>query len=78
MNQKTFNELLEARLTEVRRRLSAKRAEYSRDGDRLSHYKQAAALQRCFPARACFAQLAKHLVSLADMVDEEHSCLKRA
>jgi len=50
--------------------LCAKSKEYAREGDRLSNFKKAAGLSSCTPERACFGMAAKHLVSVADLVND--------
>jgi hypothetical protein len=50
--------------------LCAKAGDYSREGDRLSNFKKAAALQTCTPEKALMGMLSKHLVSVADLVND--------
>ncbi len=64
-----FNRVIRDRLQEIRRRLAAKGKEYAR-GDRLSNFKVAAAFQGVTPERALMGMLAKHLVSIADLVGD--------
>ena len=48
--------------------LGSKGKEYAPGEDRLSNFKKAANLQGLSPEQALFGMLAKHLVSLAEMV----------
>jgi uncharacterized protein YecA (UPF0149 family) len=76
MKQDIFSQLLEARLAETRRRLSAKAAEYAKgDGDRLHNFKEAADLEGSNPADALRGMLAKHWASIKDLVTAlNHPC----
>jgi hypothetical protein len=61
-------------LDEIQRRergvLVTKSGDYAREGDRLSSFKKAAALETCTPERALYGMMAKHLVSVADLVND--------
>lgn len=70
MTNDIFDEIVETQVMHSLDLLRKKGREYSPGGDRLEHFKKAAALQTCSPAKAAFGMLAKHLVSLSDMVDE--------
>lgn len=48
--------------------LGNKKKEYAPGQDRLSNFRKAAALQGIAPEQALFGMLAKHLVSVAEMV----------
>ena len=49
--------------------IGSKNAEYSRNGDKLHNFKQAAILQRCStPEKALLGMWSKHLVSIIDIV----------
>ena len=50
--------------------LDQKAEEYSWDGDRLSNFKKAGALQGCTPEAALLGMLVKHWVSICEMVDD--------
>ena len=56
-------------LYEIERTLGRKAEEYAR-GDRLSNFKKAAHLLGCTPERALLGFVAKHLVALADFVND--------
>lgn len=67
MDAAAFDQILAKRLKTTRELLASKGKEYARE-DRLSNFKKAAALMGGTPERACFGFLAKHLVSVADLV----------
>lgn len=69
MNEKTFAQLVDARLSHCNKVLTEKGEEYSRDGDRLWNFKRAAEKQGCTPAEALLGMKAKHDVSVDDFVD---------
>src|SRR5574343_971992 len=70
MTNKEFDAYLEERLQMIRNTLSRKAKEYANGKDRMHNFNVAAALQGCTPERALFGMMAKHLVSVADMVME--------
>lgn len=63
-----FDTVVERRLGLVRETLLVKGREYARDGDRLSNFKNGAALLRCSPERALLGYVAKQAVSVVDFV----------
>lgn len=74
MTQERFSELIQAQMNKCLSLLSTKGEEYAPEvgtrvevGDRLAHFKQAAALQNIPVEQAAFGMLAKHLTSIADM-----------
>lgn len=70
MNAKCFDEIVERRIKRIRILLTKKRAEYAPDGqDRLHNFNRAAAMLRIPRSQALLGMLAKHLVSILDMVD---------
>jgi hypothetical protein len=73
---KVFGDVLAAAHARERATLDAKGAEYAPGFDRLANFRAAAALQRCTPEKALMGMLAKHLVSIADLVNdaEEPPC----
>lgn len=81
MKIKTFNDIIQAQLERSAKLLTGKGREYAEGAevderiDRLAHFKKAAALQGGTPEQAAFGMLAKHLVSVSDMVasDETYS-----
>lgn len=74
MNVRTFDNIVQAQLDRSAQLLIGKGHEYAEGADidngidRLAHFKKAAALQNESPEQAAFGMLAKHLVSVADMV----------
>ncbi len=74
MTQTTFERIVTDQLSRTATLLVKKGKEYAEGAettqaiDRLAHFKKAAALQDETPAQAAFGMLAKHLVSIADMV----------
>jgi hypothetical protein len=68
MKNQVFTDILEARITNMRRVLAAKADEYAFGGDRLHNFKAAARIQEIAPEEALLGMLAKHLVSVLDMV----------
>lgn len=70
MTDAVFQTLLDARIQKMRDVLANKAKEYASNADRLHNFKQAAAMTRTTPAKALVGMLAKHLVSIFDMVDQ--------
>lgn len=68
MLAKDFDNLVAEEIEASVEMLKAKAAEYASDTDRLSNFKTAAALRGVSPADALMGMLAKHMVSVADMV----------
>lgn len=62
--EKVFNDMVE----QSRRILIAKGAEYANDGDRLINFKQAAHLEGVKQSTALAGMMAKHTVSIYDMI----------
>ncbi len=69
MTTEEFNRLVHERCEKIQAVLAAKSTEYAR-GDRLSNFKRAAAMMQETPERACAGMMAKHLVSVLDMIDD--------
>lgn len=63
-----FDVVVERRVALIRETLLVKGREYARDGDRLSNFKNGAALLRCSPERALLGYVAKQAVSVVDYV----------
>jgi hypothetical protein len=70
MHHKRFDKLVADRLDHCYNLLTVKGEEYSRNNDRLWNFKRAAEMQAIAPAEALRGMLAKHLVSVFDMVDQ--------
>ena len=68
MNTPEFEAIVNARIKKCKETLIVKAAEYAK-GDRLHNFQRAAAMLNCTPERALFGFLAKHLVSIIDIVD---------
>ena len=60
--------IVDEQIERCRSLLVEKGQEYAKGKDRLGSFKKAAALQGCTKEEAAFGMLAKHLVSLADMI----------
>ena len=79
MDQLTFERIITDQLSRSETLLTSKGREYAEGADvmqtidRLAHFKKAAVLQDKTPAQAAFGMLAKHLVSVADMVNSAGS-----
>jgi hypothetical protein len=68
MNEKEFDAILENRINAIRDTLSRKAKEYSH-GDRLYNFKRAAEILVTTPEKALAGMLAKHLVSVLDLIE---------
>lgn len=79
MDQLTFERIISEQIARSEALLMNKGKEYAEGADvmqtidRLAHFKKAAFLQDETPAQAAFGMLAKHLVSVADMVNSGDS-----
>ena len=69
MTNKDFNKIVEYRIKMIRSVLSKKAVEYAH-GDRLSNFNRAAAMLGQNREKALMGMLAKHLVSILDIIDE--------
>ena len=67
MLQEEFNDIVTKQMKKCWETLFNKGNEYSVQGDRLSHFKKAAAVMESTPKAALFGMLSKHLISLSDM-----------
>ena len=67
MTDEQFQEIVDQLIDRVRQTLHAKGKEYARD-DRLSNFKKSAHLQGITPEQALAGMLAKHIVSIYDLV----------
>jgi hypothetical protein len=70
MTETEFLRVFESRVDKCRTVLKSKNAEYARGGDKLSNFKKAAALQGCCPEKALQGMMAKHQVSISDMIND--------
>lgn len=64
-----FDAVIERRIGKTRALLLAKGNEYASPDSRFHNFVQGAALMRCTPERALLGYMAKHLVSIVDMID---------
>lgn len=69
MNQKEFEQILERRIGRIRITLESKNKEYASDSDKLHNFKRAGKMENCTPEKALVGMMAKHIVSLLDIVD---------
>lgn len=69
MKTEVFESILENRLLKISGVLGHKAKEYALGGDRLHNFKTAAALLQTTQAKALWGIAAKHLVSVADLVE---------
>jgi hypothetical protein len=69
MNDKEFETVVNSVFERCGGVLISKASEYAR-GDRLSNFKTAAALAKTTPEMALRGMLAKHIVSLWDLIDD--------
>lgn len=69
MTDQEFDAVLNARIKKIKMVLGKKAAEYAR-GDRLSNFKKAGAAMSCTPEQACVAFWMKHVISIADLVND--------
>lgn len=70
MNHEQFATLADNRLNHCRQVMVEKAKEYSRNGDRLHNFKRAADMDGTTPTRSLWGMWKKHLVSIADMIDD--------
>ena len=69
MDSNQFNTQLEHRINLIREVLFAKKAEYASRSDRMHNFKRAAAVLNTIPEAALIGMMAKHIVSVLDIVD---------
>ena len=67
MNAETFNKVIREQIERCENTLCKKADEYATD-DRLHNFKVAAGLQDCLPTTALAGMMAKHTVSVYDMI----------
>ncbi len=70
MNPEDFRRIEQDRLIRCEFVLQPKGEEYSRGGDRLHNFKDAAELLNCTPEQACLGMGVKHFVSIRDMIKD--------
>lgn len=69
MDTQKFNKIIEERIEKCRNMLCKKADEYATE-DRLHTFKVAAELQNCSPEEALAGMMAKHTVSVYDMIND--------
>lgn len=69
MKQEAFDEIMHRRMKVCEDVLRQKSSEYSTDEDKLHNFKRAAGMLRCSPERALVGMMAKHVISVLDIVD---------
>ena len=67
MNTETFNKIIREQIERCENTLCQKADEYATE-DRLHNFKVAAGLQDCLPTTALAGMMAKHTVSVYDMI----------
>ena len=72
MNNEQFEDVFNNRIFECRSVMSRKSSEYASNDDKLHNFKVAAQLQGCSEERALGGFLAKHIVSIFDLINSEH------
>lgn len=70
MKTERFNEVLESTINKCVRTLGCKAGEYATE-DRLHNFKVAARLQNCTPITALAGMMAKHTVSVYDLIKRQ-------
>lgn len=73
MQSEIFDELVAAQLRECQRTLSLKADEYAEDTDRLHNFRVSASLQGISMEQALGGMMAKHTISVYDMIYSEHA-----
>ena len=68
MNSQQFNSILANRIACINRTLATKAQEYA-IGDRLYNFKRAAGMLNTTPQKALLGMMAKHLVSVLDLIE---------
>lgn len=69
MNTETFNKIILEQIERCENTLCKKAEEYATE-DRLHNFKVAATIQNCLPTTALGGMMAKHTVSVFDMLTE--------
>lgn len=67
MNTKDFNEIIHEQIERCEATMCKKADEYATE-DRLHNFKVAAGIQNCLPTTALAGMMAKHTVSVYDMI----------
>ena len=65
-----FDYHLNCTIAEIKATLEGKQGEYAADNDRMHNFNKAAEIAETTPERALYGMMAKHLVSVIDIVDD--------
>ncbi|MDB4261303.1 hypothetical protein N9878_00410 [bacterium] len=76
MKAESFNKIVQEYTRNITELLASKGDEYSRGGDRLSNFKNAAHHAKSTPAQALVGMKLKHDVSINDMIEDSADGLK--
>ena len=68
MNATRFNQVLADQIEKINEILGSKAGEYADDNDRLHNFKASASLQGITPMEALRGKMAKHTISIYDMI----------
>ncbi len=68
MNTEDFDKIIHEQISRCENTLCRKADEYAADDDRLHNFKVAAGIQNCLPTTALAGMMAKHTVSVYDMI----------
>lgn len=71
MRSADFDKIVNERIEKIKKILGSKAKEYASNEDRLYNFKRAAEMDRTTPAKALWGMMAKHRVSVADLVEGE-------
>lgn len=77
MKEKTFNNYTKFILDQAKGVRDLKRVEYATEEDRLSNFRKAAAIQGVSVPMAIRGMMAKHTVSIYDMIENEFGYAKK-
>ena len=72
MQREEFDKILEKLLAHCTATLKSKAKEYAPSPDRLHNFKATAYMNKETPVQACWGMASKHIISIADMVRENH------
>jgi hypothetical protein len=70
MDAEEFDKVLEARITLLKRVLSFKSFEYSRNNDKLHNFKRAGQMLNISPEKALIGMKVKHDISILDIIND--------
>lgn len=70
MNEKQFEKHVDERIELIRDVLQIKAKEYRKNNNPFHNFDRAAAMNQCTPERALMGMLAKHQISVLDLVDD--------